>query len=65
VKQIFKSTEASVEKGEILVVMEAMKMEMTLAAPRAGVIAEILAGEGAQVSEGSVLLRLAEEEKPA
>jgi acetyl/propionyl-CoA carboxylase alpha subunit len=47
-----------VTKGAALVVMEAMKMEMTLAAPFAGVIAELNAKAGERVAEGVVLLRL-------
>jgi 3-methylcrotonyl-CoA carboxylase alpha subunit len=38
-----------------------MKMEMTLAAPRDGVVAEIRVEEGAQVSEGTVLMTLEKE----
>ncbi len=47
---------ASVKKGAALLVLEAMKMEHTIAAPHDGVIAEI-ASEGSQVSEGAVLAR--------
>ncbi|RWA83001.1 acetyl/propionyl/methylcrotonyl-CoA carboxylase subunit alpha [Mesorhizobium sp.] len=43
-------------KGQPLLVLEAMKMEHTIAAPHDGVIAEI-AAEGAQVSDGTVLVR--------
>lgn len=49
----------SVTKGQSLLVLEAMKMEHTLAAPREGVIKEI-AAEGLQVAEGAVLVRFAE-----
>ncbi|KAB1089147.1 acetyl/propionyl/methylcrotonyl-CoA carboxylase subunit alpha [Neorhizobium galegae] len=48
----------SVTKGETLVVMEAMKMELTLAAPRDGTIADVLVSQGEQVIEGAVLLIL-------
>ncbi len=48
-----------VEKGAPLLVLEAMKMEHTIAAPHDGVIAEI-AAEGAQVTEGTVLARFEE-----
>ncbi len=47
-----------VKKGEPLVVMEAMKMEHTLAAPRDGRIIEVSAIAGAQTAEGVVLVRL-------
>lgn len=51
----------AVAKGQPLVVMEAMKMELTLSATREGRIASVLVAEGAQVSEGTVLVTLHEE----
>jgi len=51
----------SVSKGQTLAVMEAMKMEMALTAPRDGVIETVNAAEGQQVNEGDVLVALAEE----
>jgi 3-methylcrotonyl-CoA carboxylase alpha subunit len=50
----------AVTKGQPLAVMEAMKMEHTIAAPRDGTVAELLYAVGDQVSEGGELLRLAE-----
>ena len=47
-----------VSAGQPLAVMEAMKMEHTLAAPRDGVVAELLYAVGDQVPEGAELLRL-------
>ena len=47
-----------VSRGQPLAVMEAMKMEHTLAAPRDGVVAELLYAVGDQVAEGGELLRL-------
>jgi 3-methylcrotonyl-CoA carboxylase alpha subunit len=49
---------AAVTKGQPLAVMEAMKMEHTLAAPRDGRVAELLYAVGDQVAEGAELLRL-------
>ena len=49
-----------VTQGQALAVMEAMKMEHTLHAPRDGVVAELLYAVGDQVAEGGELLRLAE-----
>ncbi len=49
----------SVTQGQPLAVMEAMKMEHTIAAPRDGTIAELLYAVGDQVSEGGELLRMA------
>ncbi|CAN0605716.1 unnamed protein product [Ectocarpus sp. 12 AP-2014] len=51
----------NVAQGDALIVLEAMKMEHTLSAPRKGEIAEILCEAGDQVSDGTVLLRLAPE----
>jgi 3-methylcrotonyl-CoA carboxylase alpha subunit len=48
----------SVKAGQALAVMEAMKMEHTIAAPRDGTVAELLYGVGDQVAEGAELLRL-------
>ncbi len=47
-----------VTKGQALAVMEAMKMEHTIAAPADGVVAELLYAPGDQVSEGAELLTL-------
>jgi len=49
---------ATVTRGDSLVVLEAMKMEHTLRAPRDGTVAEILVAEGEQVGDGAVLLSL-------
>jgi 3-methylcrotonyl-CoA carboxylase alpha subunit len=51
-----------VTKGEALIVMEAMKMELTLTAPRDGAISEIGVEVGDQVTEGTTLLSLAAKE---
>ncbi|ACP22616.1 3-methylcrotonoyl-CoA carboxylase, alpha subunit (plasmid) [Sinorhizobium fredii NGR234] len=51
----------AVAKGQPLVVMEAMKMELTLSATREGKVASVHVAEGAQVSEGTVLVKLDEE----
>ena len=48
-----------VQRGQALAVMEAMKMEHTLSAPRDGVVQELLYGVGDAVAEGAELLRLA------
>jgi acetyl/propionyl-CoA carboxylase alpha subunit len=47
-----------VAKGAPLVVMEAMKMEITLAAPFAGTVTDLSAKIAERVAEGIVLLRL-------
>ncbi|MFM1906999.1 MAG: hypothetical protein RLZZ591_676 [Pseudomonadota bacterium] len=48
-----------VKKGQALAIMEAMKMEHTIAAPTDGCVAELLFAPGDQVAEGAELLRLA------
>jgi 3-methylcrotonyl-CoA carboxylase alpha subunit len=50
-----------VGKGAPLVVLEAMKMEFTLIAPRDGVISGLRGAEGEMVNEGEQLAFLAEE----
>jgi 3-methylcrotonyl-CoA carboxylase alpha subunit len=47
-----------VSKGQALAVMEAMKMEHTIAAPGDGTVAELLYAPGDQVAEGAELLKL-------
>jgi len=47
-----------VKKGQKLLTLEAMKMEHSLTAPFDGVVAELEAREGAQVSEGALLARI-------
>ena len=48
----------TVSKGQVLAVMEAMKMEHTIAAPADGTVAELLYAPGDQVAEGAELLKL-------
>ena len=45
-----------VKKGEALVIMEAMKMEHTIAAPGDGLVEEVLYAVGDQVADGAPLL---------
>jgi 3-methylcrotonyl-CoA carboxylase alpha subunit len=49
----------SVHAGQVLAVMEAMKMEHAIAAPADGVVAELLYAPGDQVPEGAELLTIA------
>jgi 3-methylcrotonyl-CoA carboxylase alpha subunit len=48
----------AVKAGQPLAVMEAMKMEHTIAAPKDGTVAELLYAPGDQVAEGAELLTL-------
>ena len=47
-----------IKKGQALAVMEAMKMEHTIAAPADGTVAELLYAPGDQVNEGAELLKI-------
>ncbi|MFN0063447.1 MAG: biotin/lipoyl-binding carrier protein [Myxococcaceae bacterium] len=49
----------SVTSGDVLVILESMKMEMPLEAPARGVVKEIRCAEGQAVNEGDVLVVLA------
>jgi 3-methylcrotonyl-CoA carboxylase alpha subunit len=51
-----------VRKGAPLVILEAMKMEITLTAPRDGVIESVRCAEGEMTAEGVELIALAEDE---
>ena len=48
----------TVAKGQKLVTLEAMKMEHSLTAPFDGVVADLNAVEGGQVTEGTMLVRI-------
>ncbi len=49
----------AVKKDQVLVVMEAMKMEVEVKAPRDGSVAQIAVAKGAAVENGTPLLSLA------
>ena len=57
-KRVFVKAGAEVAQGDRLAILEAMKMEHVLQAARDGVVAEVLAVEGAQVEAGAALIRL-------
>ena len=65
VKAVFVRAGDAVAVGARLAVLEAMKMEHTLAAPYAGRVAEVLADAGAQVEAGAALVRLETEDPGA
>ncbi len=62
VQRVMISVGDVVKQGDPLMVLEAMKMEHTLSAPRDGVVELVLAVQGAQVDAGALLLRLKQEE---
>ena len=50
---------AAVKAGDILVILEAMKMENEIVAPKDGTVAQIVAAKGASVESGAPLVILA------
>ena len=52
---------AKVVSGDLLVVLEAMKMEQPLTAHRDGVVGRVSATPGTTVSSGTVLLEILDE----
>jgi len=44
-----------VQEGDELLILESMKMEIPVAAPRAGLVATLLVKEGQSIAEGQAL----------
>ncbi len=53
--KILVSQGQQVQEGQVLMVLEAMKMENEIVAPKAGAVAQILVSKGAVVETGAVL----------
>ncbi|HEX8752779.1 MAG TPA: biotin carboxylase N-terminal domain-containing protein [Solirubrobacterales bacterium] len=51
---------AAVAEGEVLVVLESMKMELQVQSPRSGAVAEVLVAAGDQVARGQALIAMEE-----
>ncbi len=47
-----------VEAGQVVLILEAMKMENNIAAPRSGTVKEIAVTEGAEVADGELLIAI-------
>ena len=56
--KIEKKAGEKVSAGDVLVILESMKMEMPVEAPEDGKVAEVRCKEGQPVSEGEVLVVL-------
>ena len=48
----------AVKEGDVLVIVEAMKMENEITAPRAGKVGQVLVQKGATVETGAVLVTI-------
>lgn len=59
IKAVLAQTGDSIDEGQTVIVMEAMKMEMEVSAHRSGTVSEILCAAGDSVKEKQPLLRLA------
>ena len=56
VLSIRKNSGDNVREGEVLLILEAMKMEIEISSPRDGMVSEILVEEGKRVESGDKLL---------
>ncbi|WP_375002294.1 biotin/lipoyl-binding carrier protein [Aeromicrobium sp. CTD01-1L150] len=54
--KLLTETGADVAEGDVLAVLESMKMEIPVHAPATGTVSEVLVAEGQIVQEGDVLV---------
>ena len=57
--KIEKAVGDHVEEGDVILILESMKMEIPVEAPGAGTLAEIRVAEGDSIEEGAILAVLA------
>jgi 3-methylcrotonyl-CoA carboxylase alpha subunit len=58
VRQVLAQAGQAVKRGEALVVLEAMKMELRLAAPRDGTVRSVACEVGQTIKRGQVVVEL-------
>src|SRR6185295_18978593 len=58
VRRVVAAVGERVSKGDVLLILEAMKMEHAIRAPRDGVVARIFHGEGELVESGAILVEM-------
>jgi biotin carboxyl carrier protein len=58
VREVLVAAGEAVEKGQALMLLEAMKMEIRLAAPRAGVVTKVAVENGQTVQKDQVLIEI-------
>jgi len=54
--KIEKAVGDTVAEGDVLIILESMKMEIPVEAPHGGRVAEVRVSEGTSVEEGAVLV---------
>ncbi|MDR0489458.1 MAG: biotin/lipoyl-binding protein [Propionibacteriaceae bacterium] len=59
VRKVYATVDQEVEAGDVVAILEAMKMETEITAPVDGKIAKILVENGAAVQGGDVLIEMA------
>ncbi len=63
VTQVLAAEGDAVERGQTLVILEAMKMEIRVTAPHAGRVTRVSASEGDVVDRGQVLVELVSDDE--
>jgi biotin carboxyl carrier protein len=58
VRRVLVAEGDAVERGQVLVMMEAMKMEIRVSAPHTGTVTKVAVAEGQVVERGAVLVEL-------
>ena len=56
--EVLKGVNVEIDKGDVICVLEAMKMENDIPAPQDGTIASVNVQKGASVNSGDVLVTL-------